>query len=659
MAGLPKEKSRLMARLTVRLLGAAVAAVLAMSVSALAHDPAPRQAVAQAARARAEQLTVDLVRINAKHDVANAGQKRQLEQTLLSAAVTRAQELRGLMESDPGTVLRLAIPARIRASLPPSVRQHVEEDADVEGILEVLHEDGVAGGRFLYQLETAAGRLAVHFAGDGPDNVLSGSRVRVRGTRLDLMLAAADAGSGSVQADTLALSHTFGAQATLVILVNFTDKPTRPYTVDHARSVVFTTARDFYREGSYGQTWLTGDVAGWYTIPMSSTTCDHNALATHARQAAAAAGVNVGNYRRHVFGFPENACPWWGMGSVGGTPSRAWVNGRFEFSVIGHELGHNLGLYHSHSYDCGATVLGASCTVTDYGDTLDLMGVAPSAHFNSFQKERLGWLNYGSSPPLHTVTTSGTYTIDAYETGTPNAKGVKVLQGLDPSTGKTTWYYFEYRQGIGFDGFVASSANVQNGLVVHLGTEGAGNSSYLLDMTPVTSSWSDPAIAVGQTFSDPAAGVTVTPVWTDSTGAGVSVAFAGQACVRAAPTVALSPSQSQWLPAGATASFTATIRNNDNEGCAATTFTLQPVVPGGWAGVVGGPALAVAPGAIVSAPVAVTSAASAPDGFYVVGVDVRGVGDPAHVGSASATYAVITEPAPPSRRVGGAVLRPR
>jgi hypothetical protein len=67
-------------------------------------------------------------------------------------------------------------------------------------------------------------------------------------------------------------------------------------------------------------------------------------------------------------------------------------------------MGHNLGLYHSHSYDCGATVLGTSCTSSDYGDTLDIMG-SSSGRFNAFQKERLGWLNYGSSPPLYTVTT--------------------------------------------------------------------------------------------------------------------------------------------------------------------------------------------------------------------------------------------------------------
>jgi len=61
-----------------------------------------------------------------------------------------------------------------------------------------------------------------------------------------------------------ALSNKFGAQRTVVLLVNFRDKAQEPYTVDYARSVVFTTTSDFYWEGSSQQTWLTGDVYGWW-----------------------------------------------------------------------------------------------------------------------------------------------------------------------------------------------------------------------------------------------------------------------------------------------------------------------------------------------------------------------------------------------------------
>jgi hypothetical protein len=81
------------------------------------------------------------------------------------------------------------------------------------------------------------------------------------------------------------LPNTFGAQSTLVILVNFQDAPTnQPYTLAAAQSVVFGPVNNFILENSYQQTWLTGDVVGWYTIPLSSTTCNLSSIAAmHSR----------------------------------------------------------------------------------------------------------------------------------------------------------------------------------------------------------------------------------------------------------------------------------------------------------------------------------------------------------------------------------------
>ncbi len=174
----------------------------------------------------------------------------------------------------------------------------------------------------------------------------------------------------SIQTLASALPNTFGAQQTLVILVNFADKTTQPYRVATAQSVVFTTASNFDLENSYGQTWLTGDVVGWYTIALSSTVCDYSTLASQAKSAAQAAGVNLSAYTRYVYGFPQNACTWWGLAYVGGNPSQAWINGSFQLGVVGHEMGHGFGLYHSHSQSCDLS----TCTTSEYGDGWDIMG---------------------------------------------------------------------------------------------------------------------------------------------------------------------------------------------------------------------------------------------------------------------------------------------
>jgi Gametolysin peptidase M11 len=158
------------------------------------------------------------------------------------------------------------------------------------------------------------------------------------------------------------LPNTIGAQSALVILVNFQDAPAnQPYTVAAAQSVVFGTVSGFFRENSYQQTWLTGDVVGWYTLPVSSTTCSISSIASYAQSAATAAGVNLSAYTHYVFAFPQNnVCGFAGASLIGGSPSQSWINGTnssasLDVHVVDHELGHAFGLWHSHLLDCGPT----------------------------------------------------------------------------------------------------------------------------------------------------------------------------------------------------------------------------------------------------------------------------------------------------------------
>ncbi len=604
----------------------AVAATMVALLLALGVTPVWAQA---GSRSAVESLTQDLVRL--------AHQQAPL-QTLRNAATARRQRLLGLMENDPAEVLRVAIPAAVRAGLPAAIQPDVEEEMTLDGEMQVFHEDYAKSSRYRHFLQTATERLSLHFAVEAPQ-LPTGTHVRVRGVRLGQALAL-DGTGGSVQPLSSVAPNTFGVQKTIVILVNFQDKATQPYTPSQAQGVAFTTTSNHYKENSFQQTWLAGDVAGWFTIPLSSTVCNTSTLASYAKQAATAAGYNLSNYTRYVYGFPTNACGWWGMGSVGGNPSQAWVNGTFSLKVLGHEMGHNLGLYHSKALECGASSTTGTCSSLEYGDTLDIMGNPSSGHFTTFQKERIGWLNYGASPPISTVSTEGLYWIDTYETAGTNPKALKIPKGTDPNTGQKTWYYVEYRKAVGFDSFLSGNLNVLNGVVMHLGTDSSPNSSYLLDLTPGTTSWNDPALVLGQSFTDTNAGVIITPVSMTASNAAVQVSMTPQPCVRANPTVTVSPGQSQWVPAGTTVSYAISVTNTDSSSCPSSTFAVGAAVPAGWTALLGAPSLALSPGASGSAGLQVASPGGTPDGFYQVKETASNTATPAYAGSTQSTYVV-------------------
>jgi uncharacterized protein YfaS (alpha-2-macroglobulin family) len=131
---------------------------------------------------------------------------------------------------------------------------------------------------------------------------------------------------------------------------------------------------------------------------------------------------------------------------------------------------------------------------------------------------------------------------------------LKILKSIDPTTGAKTWYYVEARQALGFDAFLTNNTteNETNGVLIHIGTDSDGNSGDLLDMTPATPTyyfWFDPSLVVGQSFQDPATGMTLATAWVTSGQAAVTVQFSGN--------VTVATNQSSYSP-GQTVSTTAT-----------------------------------------------------------------------------------------------------
>lgn len=551
-----------------------------------------------------------------------------------------------LMDEAPADILRLAFPAGERDGLPEGARAVTEEHVDLSGTVEVSYEDHRGFSRLRHVLDTGTTRYSLHFSSD-PPGWTTGQRIRVRGVRVEDALALDGSAATTTAGPAQALAGATGEQRTLVVLVSFRDTPAAPYSATHAADVVFSQTDGFFRENSGGAAWLTGDVYGWFPIEMDSTVCDTTTLATLAKAAAEGAGATLSSYSRFVYAFPRNACTWWGLGSVGGNPSQAWINGDMALEVAGHEIGHNLGLYHSRNMDCGTTAIGSNCSVDEYGDTLDLMG-ATRGHYNAFQKERLGWLAPSQIVTL-TGSTSSTYVIEPYASPTGGVKALKILRSTDPATGLRTFYYVEQRQAIGYDSFMSGWTNVMSGVAVHTGSESGGNTTYLLDMTPETSSWYDPALTGGRTFADAAAGLSLETVSAGASGATVSITLAptATACVRATPQVTLSGSSAS-VNAGTLVSYTVTVANGDSAACPTSTFALTPTVPAGWSGVLDAGALSVASGTSRSTTLRVTSPGNAASGTYPVVVGATDASVASHVASGSSTYTVAATTVVPS-----------
>lgn len=515
-----------------------------------------------------------------------------------------------------------------------------------EGELEVVHVhyfDKSTGNR--YYLKTNEGRVELKFKGKGPRQP-SGTKVRVKGSLSNNVLALDS--STSYQVLALATSNTFGDQKTAVLLVNFQDNQTQPYTVSQANTIVFGDSNNFFKENSSQQTWLSGNVFGWLTLPINQS-CNPDIVAAYAIQTATAAGIDLAQYPRRIYVMPKNsACTWSGVGSVGGSPSSSWLNGALYRKVVTHEMGHNLGLWHSHSLDCGAATLGSSCNRSEYGDGFDTMG-GGVVHYNAFQKERLGWLNYNQSPAIATVESgSTTVTLAPYAAAGSGIKALKVLKGVDATTGQKSWYYVEFRQPLGFDSDISRFPWAVNGVLVRTGTDNSGDTSDLLDLTPnssATDDISDSPLTVGKTFTDSGSGVSISLLSASSSGATVSVATGGQTpvqpvCTRGNPSVVLTPGQSPSLAAGSAASFSLSVTNTDSSTCSSSQFSLAATVPAGWSSSLPLSTLTLAPGASTSATLSVSSATTAAAGSYGFSVLAANVGSSSYRATASATYVV-------------------
>src|SRR5713101_99099 len=144
-------------------------------------------------------------------------------------------------------LLAISVSEGTARSQPSALSAAAGAEVELEGAIEIIHEDFGKSGRYLYYLNTPGGRVPLHFVKNPPTHLLTGDHVRVRGQQSGGTLILASGGSvtttlTATTSSTAPLPNTFGAQSTAVILVNFQDAPTnQPWTAAQVQAAVFSS----------------------------------------------------------------------------------------------------------------------------------------------------------------------------------------------------------------------------------------------------------------------------------------------------------------------------------------------------------------------------------------------------------------------------------
>jgi hypothetical protein len=512
----------------------------------------------------------------------------------------------------------LSLPAgQVRSAVsPPDASAYT-----LDGLLTLVWADGRAPGENT-GMDTAAPKLLLN-SGPGrsielrpveplPFNRLSGLNgrwVRASGATLP---ARADGSETPVwRIDRLeplngygflpkvAAPQVSGSQPWLSVLCKFADVAGEPRPPSYFASMLSGTypgLDHYWRQLSYNQANINGSASTghWYTLPnpQSYYVYDMNgdgykdldySRAFAGCTAAADADINYSGFAGVNLIFNNNYLDYALGGSYYATldgVTKVWrvtwlpMWGYTDITVIAHEMGHGFGLPHSSgmygkTYDNRWDVM--SDTWTDCGNLTDTTFGCLGQGTIAYHRDLEGWIAAGDK--INVADGARIQTGLVWLDSTPGS-GVHLI--TVPVQGTNTFYTVEARHKAGYDQKLPGV-----GVIIHLVDPGRTNPAQVVDADGNGNTGDGGAIwGVGETFSAPAAGISVEVGAAGANGFTVTVSNR----YNSVPTATLTPQASPTVTPSLTPSPSPTITPTATSGSISTptptpTATWTPIAP--------------------------------------------------------------------------------